>query len=433
MDLNELKTKRTDLLQQRANALDAAAKKYSAGDMTGYDAEMATVKGFNGQLEKLNGLIDEAEKRFGADPAAGAEDFRNMFAGKALVDTIRSTEKYATAWLTALRKGINPDKGMGIKELSPLYEAENALKALTIGGGETPGEDGGFLVPLDFENMVEGLLKEYVDLSELVNVENVKVNSGWRAVDAAGTRKALTKLGEMGKINPGQQPRYKQVKYTCEKYGDKIIVSNELMADAKGLMVYLSKWWAPKYIMTKNALILEQLNALDFTALAGNTDAEQVKALKRLINTGLNTAHSKRAVILTNTVGYDTMDNWVDGNGRALLQPDLKNPDVEKFKGRRVAYADADLIPAVEKDGAAYDPMYVGNLKAFCTLFVRQGTRIRSTDIGGDAWDTNSIEIRCTCRLDCQTVDKEAVKLTGIPNAEAAAAAVDEPGEEGKE
>ena len=77
--------------------------------------------------------------------------------------------------------------------------------------------------------------------------------------------------------------------------------------------------------------------------------------------------------------------------------------------------------------------MYVGNLKAFCTLFLRQGVRIRSTDIGGDAWDTDSTEIRCTCRLDCKTVDNEAVKLTGIPNTEAAAAAVDEPGEEGKE
>lgn len=424
MDLNALKAKRTDLLQQRTAALESAAKKYEAGDMDGYNTAMESVKGFNGQVENLNSIIAEAEKDFGGNPAPGVPDERGMFAGKALVDTIRGTEKYANAWLTAMRKGINPDKGMGIKELAPLYEAESALKALTIGGGDTPGEEGGFLVPVDFDNMVQELMKEYVDLSELVNVENVKVNSGWRVVDASGTRTALTKLGEMGKILAGKQPSYKRVNYSCEKFGDKIIVSNELMADAKSLMAYLAKWWAPKYVQTKNALILEKLNALEFSALAGATDAEQIKALKTMINTGLNTAHSKRATILTNAFGYNTMDNWVDGNGRALLQPDLKNPDVEKFKGRRVVYADADLIPAVEQDGAAYDPMYVGNLKAFCSLFVRQGTRIRSTDIGGDAWDTDSTEIRCTCRLDCQTVDEDAVKFTGIPNADAAAAAV---------
>ena len=429
MDLNALKTKKTDLLQQRADSLDDAAKKYSAGDMTGYNPAMETVKGFNGQLETLSGLISEAEKRFGADPTPTDVDARNMFAGKALVDTIRGTEKYAAAWLEAMRKGISYDKGVGIKSLAPLYEAESAMKALTIGGGDTPGEDGGFLVPIDFDNAVQELLKEYVDLSELVNVEHVKVNSGWRVVDTSGTRTALTKVGERGKIVPGQQPSYKRVDYTCEKFGDKIIVSNELMADAKALIEFLAKWWAPKYVMTKNSLILAQLNALGFTALAGATDAEQIKSLKTLINTGLNTAHSKRATILTNSFGYDTMDNWVDANGRALLVPDLKSDGGEKFKGRPVIYADPDLIPAVEQAGAAYDPMYVGNLKAFCTLFLRQGVRIRSTDIGGEAWDTDSTEIRCTCRMDCQTVDENAVKFTGILNAEAAAAAIDETGE----
>lgn len=415
-NLNTLKTKRNDLLQQRADALEAATKKYEAGDMTGYNADMETVKGFNGQLETLNGLIAETEKDFGAEPSFSGVDGRNMFAGKALVDTIRGTEKYANAWLEAIRKGISPDKGTGIQSLAPLYEAESAMKALSIGGGDTPGEDGGFLVPIDFDNAVNELMKEYVDLSKLVTVENVKVNSGWRVVDTAGTRSALTKVAELGEIKAGQQPSFKKVSYNCEKYGDKIIVSNELMADAAGLIKYLAQWWAPKLVMTKNALILSKLNALEFSALAGDTDAAQMKSLKTLLNTGLNTAHSKRAVILTNAYGYDAMDNWADSSGRPMLVPDPKGADFSRFKGRRVEYADADLIPSV--DGC--DPIYVGDLKAFCTLFMRQGTRIRSTDIGGQAWDTDSTEIRCTCRMDCQTVDSAAVKFTGIQSAEAA-------------
>ena len=301
MDLNALKTKRTDLLQQRADTLDAATKKYTAGDVTGYNAEMETIKDFNTQLETLNGLISETEKSFGGEGGMqpGGVDERNAKAGAALVDSIRGTEKYANAWLESIVKGITPDKGHSMKSLAPLYEAETALKSLSISGGATPGEDGGFLVPVEFDNMVTELMKEYVDLSQLVNVEHVKSNSGWRAVDSTGTRTALTKVDELGTIKAGKQPSYKRVKYDCSKYADKLIISNELLSDAHGLMAHIAKWWAPKYVMTKNSLILAQLNALDFTALAGATDAEQIKAMKTLLNTGLNTAHAKRATILT--------------------------------------------------------------------------------------------------------------------------------------
>lgn len=432
-NLNALKTKRTDLLQQRANALETAIKAYDSGDTPTYNSEMAKVKAYNADIETVNGLISESEKSFADDPQGAAAMVKNAAAGKNLVDTIRGTQKYTDAWLEAVRKGITPDNGVNMKSLEPLYEAEAALKALTIGGGSTPGEDGGFLVPVDFDNRVNELMKEYVDLSELVNVEHVKVNSGWRVVDASGTRAKLSKISEMGKLQPGQQPQYRRLSYNCEKYGDKIIVSNELMADAQGLIAYLAAWWAPKFVMTKNSLILEKLNALPFTALSGETDAAQIKALKTLLNTGINTAHAKRATILTNAFGYDAMDNWVDANGRALLVPDLKNGGPDKFKARPVVYADADLIPAVEQNGEAYNPMYVGNLAAFCTLFLRQGTRIRSTDIGGDAWDTDSTEIRCTCRMDCQTVDGSAVKFSGIKAEDGAAAASVDPEDQSTE
>lgn len=418
-DLNKLKTKRNDLLQQRADALDAATKKYSDGDMTGYNADMEKVKGYNTQLETLAGLIAETEKSFGDDvftPGDGAN--RAAKSGLTLVDTIRGTEKYASAWLESVRKGISPDKGAGIQSLSPLYEAERAMKALSIGGGDTPGEDGGFLVPIDFDTKVNELMKEYVDLSTLVTVEPVNVNDGWRVYDTTGTRTALTKVDEMGKITAGKQPSFKRIAYHCSKYADKLIISNELMADASSLITYLAGWWAPKLVMTKNDLILKLLNALPFAALAGDTDADQIKALKTLLNTGLNTAHAKRATILTNAFGYNAMDNWADSNGRPILVPDPKTGDFSRFKGRPVQYADADLIPAVTSSNTSYVPIYVGDFKSFATLYLRQGTRIRSTDIGGDAWDTDTTEVRCTCRMDCKEIDSAAVKFSGIKAAE---------------
>lgn len=418
-DKNKLLQQRNDLMQTRADHLEVATKAYTDGDMTGYNAAMEKVKDCNAKLETIAGLIAECDKSFGPQvPNFDLSDTRTGGAEKSLLDSIRGTEKYAKAWLEVMRKGITLDKGRGMETLSPLYEAENAAKALTIGGGDTAGEDGGFLVPLDFDLRVNQLQKEYIDLSNLVTVERVNVIAGWRVIDSTGTLTPLTAVEEMGKINPGQQPKFNKISYSCKKYADKLIVSNELMADAQGLMEYLAGWWTPKFVLTKNALILDKLGALPFAPLAGATDAEQIKALKTLINTGLNTAHRKRATILTNAFGYDAMDNWADTSGRPMLVPDPKGGDFVRFKGRPVEFADADLIPAVTEGGTNYNPIYVGDFKSFCRLFLRNGIRIRSTDIGGDAWDTDSNEIRCTCRMDCQTVDETAVKRTGIQAAE---------------
>lgn len=415
-DKNKLLTKQHDLQQSRADCLEKAVKAYDSGDMTNYQSEMDKVTDYNKQLEQVAGLIAECDKEFtpGQMETLKGDGARDSHVGILLMDKIRGTEKYANAWLEAIRKGITPDKGFGLESLAPLYEAERASKALTIGGGATPGEDGGFLVPIDFDNRVNMLLKEYVDLSSLVTVEHVNVNSGWRVIDNTGTRTALTKVAEMGEIGTGKQPQFKQIFYNCSKYADKVIVSNELLADTGVLMSYLAGWWTPKLVLTKNAMILEKLNALTFAALAGDTDAAQIKAMKHLINTGLNTAHAKRTTILTNSFGFDVMDNWADANGRPMLVPDPKGGDFSRFKNKPVMYADEGLIPTVTEEDTNYNPFYIGDFKSFLHMFVRQGTRIRSTDIGGKAWDTDSTEIRCTCRMDCQTVDKNAVKRTGI-------------------
>ncbi len=416
MDKNALMTKQHDLMQFRADCLDAATKAFEGSNMTEYETQMAKVTDYNKQLEQLSGLIQECDKAFfvGQMEQKMGDDDRAHNAGIQLMDKVRGTEKYANAWLEAVRKGIPVEKGVGIESLAPLYEAESAMKALTIGGGSPAGADGGFLVPLDFDIRVREQEKDYVDLSALVTVEHVNVDSGWRVMDKTGTRTKLPKIAEMGKINEGQKPSFNQIKFNCEKYGDKLIVSNELLADAAGLIRYLADWWAPKFIMTKNDLILTLLNKVTFAAIAGTTAADQIKELTHMINTGLNTAHAKRAAILTNSFGYDVMDGWTDTTGRPMLVPDLKGGDFNRFKARPVHYADTDIVPDVTETEAKYNPIYVGDFKAYCAMFIRNGVRIKSTDIGGNAWDTDSTEIRCTCRMDCQQVDEAAVKRTGI-------------------
>lgn len=419
VDKNKLMTKQHDLMQSRADCLEKAGKAFDSGDKETYKRAMEQVTQYNTELEDVTNLLEQANKNWSVEMTGAQFDTfkgdhqRVAHTGQTVVDKIRGTEQYANAWLKSIRLHTAPEIDRLDADMAPLAEAENAVKAMTLGGGSTPGEDGGFLAPLDFDNQVIALAKEYVDLSKLVNVEHVQANSGWRVVETAGTRTKLPKVEEMGNLAKDKQPKFSKIKYDIEKYGERLVVSNELMSDAPGLIRYLAGWWAPKYILTINDLILTQLNAVEFAALDGTKDAEMVKALKTMLNAGLNTAHSKQATLLTNALGYDIMDGWADTTGRPLLVQDVTRADVIRFKGRPVVYADVGEIPD-ETHTSAYHPLYVGNFKAFCTLFLRSGTRIKSTDVGGDAWATDSTEIRCTCRMDCQTVDASAVKHTGF-------------------
>ena len=107
------------------------------------------------------------------------------------------------------------------------------------------------------------------------------------------------------------------------------------------------------------------------------------------------------------------MDGWLDGNGRSLLVPNPADPEVYRLGGRQVVYGDNDLIP----DESSKHPIYVGNLKALGTLFVRKGIEMAATDVGGDAWATDSYEIRGLCRMDAQLVDANAAFKATITTA----------------
>ena len=52
--------------------------------------------------------------------------------------------------------------------------------------------------------------------------------------------------------------------------------------------------------------------------------------------------------------------------------------------------------------------IYVGNLKAVGTLFVRKGIEVAATDVGGDAWATDSWEMRALCRMCAVGIDPNA-------------------------
>ena len=390
----ELKAKRAEKLKEGEALL---AKK----DFDGHKALMGEVSKMNQELDAAEAQLAE-EGRFAEDDEGmklrhkAFQDKKADKAKGAAIDEIRRSNEYATAFVKALRNGVKVGKVLGMEGYEPL------AKALTETGGSPEGADGGFLVPQDFDDMIHEYEKEYVDLSQFFAVENVRGLSGWRAVEQ-GKRKALPKIAEMGTIGKDDQPKFTKVTYTVDKYGDRLPVSSELLGDnTAGLLRYLAGWFGPKYILTKNTLLLALLTGL--TTEVALTAGSEAKELRKALITKLNTAHSSAATLLTNQNGYAEMDGWEDKNGRSLLVPNPADPNVYRLSGRRVVYADNDLIPDVSEK----HPIYVGNFKALGTLFVRKGIEMAATDVGGDAWATDSYEIRGLCRLDAVTMDPNA-------------------------
>lgn len=405
-----------ELKNTRAEKIKAAEVALQGGDSAAYDAAMQAVETLNSDIGRVEKLLGEQRRFAGNDQPAPKmadpitpppENPENAGRNKQLRD-LRGSNEYVQAFCKAMRIGARPDTYN--EAVAPLY------KALTISGGDPIGADGGFLVPIDFETRVQTLAKEYVDLSALVHTETVSTVQGWRNIETSAGRAPLPAVDENTIIPLGTQPTFRRINYSCKTHGDRIGVSGELMANADGLMEYLAQWYAPRYVATKNTKILALLDALDFAAIEGADDAAKVKAVKSVLNKGLITAHSRRAVLLTNANGYDDMDNWVDSDGRAYIKPDLSG-DFDRFKGRRVVYGDVDIIPDIEVDGTTYAPLYIGNLAAFAALFERSGMRMDTTNVGGDAWTKGGWEVRVLCSLDCQQVDPTAVLKRGLAQA----------------
>lgn len=404
MDMRKL----YDLKNKRAGILAEAEDLLNKKDMENYKAKMAEVKAMNTEIEAMEDLAAE-EGRFGSEDTAAISRYEALSAKKReealtnALDKARSGNEYANAFAKALRNGVQVRGVMDHQELAPL------ANALTIGGGSPAGADGGFLVPVDFDNMIHKKMKEFVRLADYFNVETVTGYTGWRAVETTASRKALPLVGENTAIGMTEQPSFKKVEYIIKKYGDRIAVSQELLDDnTAGLLQYIVDWFTPRVVMTENALLLGLLDGLEAKTL---TAGKEISELKSVLNRTLNTAISRNAAILTNGNGYDFLDQLTDTNGRGMLVPDPTAPDVYRFKGRPVVTADADLIPGrTESSGTKgdYDPVYIGDFKAFGTLFRRKALEFATTNVGGNAWANAAPELRGIVRMDAKKVDEDA-------------------------
>lgn len=403
MNMTEMKNRIAQLGREIHD--DAAKLAAMAMDDTQKDEDVARQRGaLDAKVARLNALQAAYNAQLGED-AGNLQPAGDPAQERTRSELLKSRE-YARAFAHAIRTGARPGHDMSAAQHKILYDA------LTIGGGSTPGEDGGFLVPEEIDHAIHEYSRAVMPLADLLGQMTVNSNSGWFPV-ATNPSKGMTKMGsEVTQITTSEQPEFKRVSYVLSTYADWLPISNELASDeVSNLFGYISNFYARKYVLTRNELALAALDKLTAGAIKKTDDA--LALLKTALNVELDPEISVLSTILTNQSGFNYLDSLKDDNGRPLLMPDPTQSTGYLFKGRPVKVASNAVLPnrTVTDTGATkgdYYPIYVGNFEQYATLFTRQALELASTDVGGSAFRTNSIEVRGIARLDCQIFDAAA-------------------------
>lgn len=326
---------------------------------------------------------------------------------------MRASHEYADQFWSAFRAGVSPKS---IR--SGVHSAEQygvLLNAITETGGSPAGSEGGFLNPVDFDNLIHAYQRLAVDLAPYVTVEDVNAYSGWRAYEVAA---AMTPFALINKTaSAGQRlqdmgsPTFEKVEYTVKDYGGYMPIDNFLLQDTStALMNYLARWIGKKVSITNTSLILAIINALSPTAVA---DYKTVfSQIKTVLNKTLDPAISANASIFVNQSGLDLLDQLTDGTGRPLLQPDPTNATQFRVKGRLVV--PVPTVQWADLTAPARTRIVIGDARELVTFFRRSAMEMDSTNIGGNAWRDNNTEVRAIMRADPEKVDSSAAVVLSV-------------------
>ena len=385
-----MKKRLLDLQAKAKEIVDRMKAADKAGDQAAFDAAQAELAPISAEIARVKALMQAEEN-------ATPEPENNTPAQGTAGAPVNSSE-CIHAFCECVRAGAAGDRTRYLQNADIVHRAVKN-EGMTEG---TPA-DGGLIVPSDIQTMIREQMRALNPLSELFTVETVSTNTGSRVRDTAPTN-GFTKVSEMGTISKDDKPAFAKVEFTVEDYALIVPVSNDLLNDTdQNLLAYLSRWLGKKAVITENKLLLTLLTALDGSA-ESITETGALKAIKKLVNVTLDPIFGVSATFLTNQSGFNFLDSLEDGNGRPLLQINPADRTQYMVGGRAVHVVSDAVLP-----NNSTAPLYVGDFKSFGTLFRRQAMEIASTNVGGNAWNTNSTEVRAITRLDAKQFDAAAV------------------------
>lgn len=393
------KKKLLNLLAKKQEILNRMVAADDAGDQAAFDAAQQEMTDVDVQIARVQAIVDAEEAGGVPEPGTGGESGDPGDPQGGGHRPVNSAE-CIHAFCECIRAQVRRDD-------QRFAQAADVVRRAVMNEGtgmnETTASEGGLIVPQDVQTQINSLRRALGPLSDLFSVEEVSFLSGSRVIDTQPS-KGFALLDEFGTISRDDKPAFRKIEYKVNDYALIVPVSNDLLQDTdQALLSYLAGWFAKKGVITENKLLLGLLSALDsgaVTAAAG----KELAAIKKALNVTLDPAISISSRFVTNQDGFNYLDSLLDGNNRPLLQPNPTDATNKMLLGRSVTVMPNSILPTTETKA----PLYFGDFTQFGTLFRRKALELAATNIGGNAWATNSTEVRGIMRLDAKTFDAEA-------------------------
>lgn len=294
------------------------------------------------------------------------------------------------------------------------------LKALTEG----VDADGGYLVPTEF---IPELIKSIDDggsIRSLVRVLPVSRDKGVMPKQISGA--TLINIDEKGTYRPttggNEQPVFGQLAYAVSKYGGIITVSDELREDAAfNIGQIIMDAFVEAARNTENLKCLagvgssakEALGIFDGSAgyLTGAAAASLNYDSLASAYYGINSAYRRVASWLMNTAALMLIAKIKSTTGIPLFAPDPRVLGEFNVLGHRVNVFDD--VPTDTETGKT--KIGFGDWARAYFLFDRRQLTMLTTNTGGQAFDTGTVETRVDERFDGKPADtKAAYILTNV-------------------
>jgi HK97 family phage major capsid protein len=292
------------------------------------------------------------------------------------------------------------------KEQDAIKQFVNAVRSKFRNAmSEGSNEDGGYTVPQDIQTKINELRESKDALQRFVTVEPVTTLSGSRVFKARSQQTGFSEVAEGGTINEKATPQFTNLPFQVKKYAGYFAVTNELLKDSdQAIIDTLTRWIGDESRVTRNKLILAELNKKAKTAISSVDD------IKDILNVQLDPAFRYTSVIVTNQDGFNWLDKQKDNDGNYLLQPSVSAPTGKQLFGVDVAIVSNKDLPSVfdETAGTTTAPLIVGDLKEAIVLFDRQTVEIKASDVAMDAFETDRTLFRAIEREEVKTRDAEA-------------------------
>lgn len=290
-------------------------------------------------------------------------------------------------------------KATFVKDLKNLVRGRfDAISSVTT---DTNG-NGGLTIPEDVQTAIHELVRQFATLQNLVTVESVGTNKGSRVYETLSDINPMAEVNEGAEIQEGDYPKLSLIKYVIKDYAGYFVLTNDLLADtAEAMLAWLKKWIAKKVAVTRNTAIIAKLGTA-----AKKPTITKFDDIKDMVLTGVDPAIAPTSSFLTNQSGFAVLAKVKDAMGNYLVQRDVTQPDRYLLDGKPVTVIADRWLP----DVSGSHPLYFGDYKQAITLFDRQSMSLMTTNVGGQAWRTNTTEVRVIDRFDVETTDADAIE-----------------------